>query len=248
MSALQSHMRRAAAAGRTTERVGPFLATYSPHSDNPYLNYAIPDDGARPTGSDVDRLTAAYRGRGLVPRLEFLLATAPEAEPVLRAAGYDLERRIPVMLCPPGALVRPPDPPGVGLVVPQTDEDLAGMLAAQHEAFDDPSPADVGGARAWLEMGGLSVYARDTATGEPAGGGSAEPVVDGTAEVAGIAVRESYRRRGVGAAITAWLTAAVHDRGGHTVFLTPAGVAEQRIYARVGYRPAGEVVHLRLAT
>ena len=70
--------------------------------------------------------------------------------------------------------------------------------------------------------------------------------VDGTTEVAGIGVPGAYRRRGIGAAITAWLTGAVHGRGAHTVFLTPAGTDEQRLYARVGYRPAGEMVHLRL--
>jgi ribosomal protein S18 acetylase RimI-like enzyme len=246
VSALQAHIRRAAASGRTTERIGPFLATFSPHSDNPYLNYAVPDDDARPTAADVAGLTAAYRNRNLVPRLEFLAATAPEAEVALRAAGYAPERRIPVMLCPPGALVPPPAPEGIELVVPGSDEDFAGMLTAQHEAFEDTGPVDADGARAWLEKGGLSVYARDARTGEPAGGGSAEAVVDGTTEVAGIGVRGAYRRRGIGAAITAWLTGAVHDRGAHTVFLTPAGTDEQRMYARVGYRPAGEMVHLRL--
>ncbi len=246
VSALQAHIRRAAASGRTTERVGPFLATFSPHSDNPYLNYAVPDDGARPTAADVTGLTAAYRSRNLLPRLEFLAATAPEADAALRAAGYTVERRIPVMLCPPGALVTPPAPDGVELVVPESDVDFEGMLTAQHEAFEDTGPVDIAGARSWLAKGGLSVYARDARTGEPVGGGAAEAVVEGTTEVAGIAVRAGYRRRGVGAAITAWLTGAAHDRGAHTVFLTPAGVDEQRMYARVGYHPAGEMVHLHL--
>jgi ribosomal protein S18 acetylase RimI-like enzyme len=223
VSALQAHIRRAAAAGRTTERVGPFLATFSPHSDNPYLNYAVPDDGARPADADVAGLTAAYRKRDLVPRLEFLADTAPEAETALRAAGYTVELRIPLMLCPPPALVTPPVPDGIELVVPESDVDLMAMLTAQHEAFEDTGPVDADGARAWLEKGGLFVYARDARTGEPAGGGSAEAVADGTTEIAGIGVRAAYRRRGIGAAITAWLTGAVHERGAHTAFLTRPG-------------------------
>jgi ribosomal protein S18 acetylase RimI-like enzyme len=248
---LQSHIRRAAASGRATERIGPFLATFSPHSTNPYLNYAVPDDGARPTRADVDALTTAYRERDLLPRLEFLAATAPDAEPVLRAAGYLVERRIPVMLCPPGALVVPPPPRGIELVVPESDADFTGMLTAQHEAFGDTSEADsaaVDGARAWLGGGGSSVYARDTATGEPAGGGAAEAVAHGASEIAGIGVRVPYRGRGAGSAITAWLTAAVHDRGAHTVFLTPAGPAEQRLYAGVGYQARDDMLHLSLPT
>lgn len=247
MTALQSHIRRAAAAGRTTERVGPFLATFTPQSTNPFLNYAVPDDGARPTPDDVAGLTAAYRRRDLVPRLEFLAATAPDAEAVLRAAGYEVERRIPVMLCPPDALRVAPPPAGIELVVPKSDVDFEGMLTAQHEAFDDPATPDVTGARESLARGGFRVYARDASTGEPVGGGVAEPVVDGTTEVAGIAVRVPYRRRGAGAAITAWLTAAVHEQGAHTVFLTPAGTDEQRLYARIGYQAADDMLHLRLS-
>jgi hypothetical protein len=44
--------------------------------------------------------------------------------------------------------------------------------------------------------------------------------------------------------MTAFLTVAVHGAGGRTVFLTPAGVPEQRMYARAGYAPAGDMVHL----
>ncbi|WP_291415531.1 GNAT family N-acetyltransferase [Actinophytocola sp.] len=246
---MQSHMRRAAAAGRTTERVGPFLATYSAESTNPFLNYAVPDDGARPTASDVDALTAAYRRRDLLPRLEFLADTAPEAESALLAAGYVAERRVPLMLCRPGSAVRKPAPEGIELVVPSSDVDFAGLVNAQHEAFDVPDPAselDVAQSREWLAKGGFSVLARDIATGEPVGGGVAEAIVDGTTEVAGIGVRGRFRRRGVGAAITAWLTAAVHDQGARTVFLTPAGADEQRLYASVGYQAADDMVHLSL--
>ncbi|HEX6360286.1 GNAT family N-acetyltransferase [Actinophytocola sp.] len=243
---MQSHMRRAAAAGRATEQIGPFLATYSPDSTSPFLNYAIPDDGARPSASDVDGLVAAYQRRELLPRVEFLVDTAPEAEVALLAAGWSVERRIPVMLCPPGSAVMPPAPAGIELVVPKSDEEVLGMVNAQHEAFNAPaaSEADAAKSRERILAGGFAVLARDTVTGAAAGGGVAEAVVDGTSEVAGIGVRVAFRRRGIGAAITAFLTAAVHEAGGRTVFLTPAGVPEQRIYARVGYVPAGDMVHL----
>ncbi|MDQ3789373.1 MAG: GNAT family N-acetyltransferase [Actinomycetota bacterium] len=238
-------MRRAAAAGRSTEQVGPFLATFSPDSANPFLNYAIPDDGAQPSSSDVDALTEAYARRDLLPRVEFMAETAPAAEQALLVAGWSVERRIPVMLCPPGSAVTIPAPAGVELLVPGTDEEIRGMLVAQYEAFGEPTDVpdtEVEKTRERLRAGGFAVLAR--VAGEPAGGGVAEAIVDGTTEVAGIAVREPYRRRGIGAAVTAFLTAAVHEAGARTVFLTPAGVPEQRMYARVGYAPAGDMVHL----
>lgn len=247
MSALQSHMRRAAAAGRSTEQVGPFLATYSAGSTNPFVNYAIPDDGASPTPSDVEALVSAYRRRELMPRVEFLVDTAPAVEAALLDAGWSVERRIPVMLCPPGTVVGPAPVPGVELAVPTGDDDLRGMIEAQFEAFGevaDISDADLADARERIRAGGFAVVARDLATDVAAGGGVAEAVVDGTAEVAGIGVRTAFRRRGLGGAITAFLTRAVHDAGGKTVFLTPAGVPEQRLYERVGYVPAGMMLHL----
>ncbi|WP_459714085.1 GNAT family N-acetyltransferase [Actinophytocola sp. KF-1] len=238
-------MRRAAAAGRITEQVGPFLATFSPDSANPFLNYAIPDDGARPSSSDVDALTEAYAQRDLLPRVEFMAETAPAAEQALLAAGWSVERRIPVMLCPPGSAVAIPAPAGTELVVPRTDEEIRGMLVAQYEAFGEPTDipdAEVGKTRERLRAGGFAVLA--TVSGEPAGGGVAEAIADGTTEVAGIGVRERFRRRGIGAAMTAFLAAAVHAAGARTVFLTPAGVPEQRMYARAGFAPTGDMLHL----
>jgi ribosomal protein S18 acetylase RimI-like enzyme len=243
-------MRRAAAAGRTTEQVGPFLATFSPESTNPFLNYAIPDDGARPSRSDVDGLTRAYTKRDLLPRVEFLAETAPAAETALLSAGWSVERRIPVMLCPPGSAVALPAPAGIELVVPDGDDEIHDMITVQHEAFDQPadiSAADIARTRDTVRAGGFAVLARDAVTGEAAGGGVAEAVVDGTSEVTGIGVRSRFRRRGIGAAMTAFLTTAVHDAGGRTVFLTPAGVPEQRIYERAGYVPAGDMLHLSSA-
>lgn len=247
MSALQSHMRHAAADGRMTEQVGPFLATFSRDSDSPFLNYAIPDDGAQPSQSDVDALTTAYARRELLPRVEFMAETAPEAEQALLAAGWSVERRIPVMLCPPEAAVAIPAPAGVELVVPGTDEEILAMITAQYVAFGEPPEVpdtEVEKTRERLRAGGFAVLARDTATGAAAGGGVAEAIAGVTTEVAGIGVLEAYRRRGVGVAVTAFLTAAVHAAGARTVFLTPAGVPEQRMYARVGYAPAGDMLHL----
>ena len=85
---IQNYIRIAAANGRETERVGPFLATFNPHHPLKYLSYAIPDDGAEPTARDVAALIEAYRRRDRLPRLEFLPAASPppSSEPCSRAA------------------------------------------------------------------------------------------------------------------------------------------------------------------
>lgn len=249
MSAVQSYMRTTAAKARETERIGPFLATFSRSSANPFLNYAIPDDGAVPTRADVDGLTEAYRKRDLIPRLEFLGESMPEVEPVVLAAGYQLERRVPLMVCPRGEVAAQPLAEGFELLTPESDEEYLAMMGAQSEAFDDPDPITpeaLAGQREMVANGGLAVLARHVESGEGAGGGLATPMADGTIEVAGFGVRAKYRRQGLAAALTEYLTSAAHERGAHTVFLTPAGVPEERIYAKVGFRPAGSFVNLRL--
>ncbi|WP_158884362.1 GNAT family N-acetyltransferase [Amycolatopsis anabasis] len=243
---IQSYLRRNATHGRDTERIGPFLATFSPGTANPFLNYAIPDDGATPRQSDVDGLTEAFRRRALLPRLEFIPGTAPAAERVLLDRGYSVERRVPLMVCPPGSVAGVPVPPGIELVVPASDAEFAAMSAAQHIAFGEPAPIDPVEHPTIVESGGFAVLAREAGAGATVGGGVGDVVSERTTEIAGIGVLEPYRRRGIAAAITAFLTREAHERGVRTAFLTPGGEAEERVYARVGYRPADEMLHLRL--
>ncbi|NBH12359.1 GNAT family N-acetyltransferase [Amycolatopsis sp. SID8362] len=242
MSAIQNYVRKTAPRGRETERVGPFLATYSPGTAHPMLNYAIPDDGAKPTTAEIDALTAAFRRRDLLPRLEYFTDVAPDLEHLLVEAGYAPERRVPLMTCGPADRVGKPAPAGIRLRAPESGEDFRRLRAAQNTAFGEP--AEIGddeeprsGVRHLLaEAGGVVV-----------GGGLALEVVDGTTEIAGIAVLEPYRGRGIAAALTARLTREVHEAGAHTAFLTPGDLGIGNVYARVGYRPAGECVHLSLA-
>jgi hypothetical protein len=63
-SRIQSYLRFAASQQRDTQQIGPFLATFNRHSANPFLNYAIPDDAATPSLTDVNALIAAYESRG----------------------------------------------------------------------------------------------------------------------------------------------------------------------------------------
>ncbi|GAA1984918.1 GNAT family N-acetyltransferase [Amycolatopsis minnesotensis] len=246
-AALQSSLRRAAAAGRDTERIGPFLATFSPHSNHHTHNYAVPDDGAVPTPSDVDELTAAYRRRDLLPRLEYLTATAPAAEAVLAAGGYSVERRIPLMACAEADAVPPRAIDGIALRVPGTDAEFGQMYAAQNEAFGGAREAtsdDIVRLRKLLADGGFAILAADRETGEIVGGGQASVPGDGMTELLGLAVREPYRRRGICVAMTAALTRFALDAGAHTPFLTPFGEREGRIYAKAGYRQHTEMLHL----
>jgi GNAT superfamily N-acetyltransferase len=247
LTEIQAYIRLAAPQGRETARIGPFLATFDPGSALVYLSYAIPDDGASPSSAEVQALIDAYTSRDRVPRLEYVPALAPLVEPALVAAGFVGEARVPMMVARPSDAVPQPVPDGIELLIPRTDDELAGYLRAQRESFgEEPavSAADVALARHRLEAGGLMVLARDKETGEPAGAGAGTTVIAGTTELAGLGVRDPYRRRGIAAAITWELSRLADQAGVTTAFLTPGGDVAERVYARVGYQGEGEMLHI----
>lgn len=91
-SRIQSYLRFAASKQRDTQQIGSFLATFNVDSDNPFLNYAIPDDNAIPSSADVNALISAYKQRLRIPRLEYITQLAPSVEGALLAAGSSRSR------------------------------------------------------------------------------------------------------------------------------------------------------------
>jgi GNAT superfamily N-acetyltransferase len=249
---LQQYLRGAASRDRDVERIGPFLATFDPHSTIPYLSYAIPDDGARPTSADVAALVDAYTRHDRVPRLEYLPVAAPDVEAALLAGGFAVEARLAVMTCTVGAAVNLAPDNGIVIAPPTTDEDFRAMRAAQYAAFgeiveghaDGGDDDELARQRQRLADGGLALLARDLATGAVVGGGVATVPGDGVTEVAGIGVLERYRRRGIAGAITAGLARAAHAASTTTVWLTPGDDGAHRVYARAGFTDTTTQVHL----
>jgi GNAT superfamily N-acetyltransferase len=245
---VQAYLRSSASHGRTTERVGPFLATFHPTSRHPFLSYAIPDDGAEPSAGDVAALVEAYTRRGRTPRLEYLPAVAPAVEAALLAGGLTVDARLPLMTCAADRLVDLPAPEGIELVVPDTDEELLGTLTATAAAFGEPPPERTrdaaNGLRDTVAEGGIAVLARDARTGEPAGGGFCTIPGDGTTELAGIGVVKPFRRRGVAGAITSRLAREAFAAGVTTAFLTPGDDGAGRVYARAGFKFTSTMLHL----
>jgi len=147
---------------RESLRIGPFTATFDRDGDNRFLNYAVPDAGARPTPEEADELVAAYRARARFPRLEYIPQLAPDVEPVLLAAAFEVEGRLPLMTCAGPAEVRRLEVEGIELVAPNSDEDFLGAAAVQSEAYGGEGPSSqraVDSLRRALAAGGVVVLA-----------------------------------------------------------------------------------------
>ncbi len=249
LRAYADYIRVNATSGRQVEHVGPFVATFTEHTANPFLNYAIPLEGAAPTDDDVRALIGVFRRRGRMPRVEYFPVLAPEVAPRLDAADFTHERRIPLMVCTPEDLRAIPMPDGVAVYLPASDDQYLAAASAQHDAFEELGPAspdDAAGLRRLAEGGGVVVVAVVEATGEAAGAGVCDAIHHGLGELAGIGVRARFRRRGIAAAITHQLAQAAFAAGAATVFLTPGGPAEERIYQRVGFIAIAEQAHVSL--
>lgn len=231
-----------------TVEVGPFVIGWDPTSDSRFVSYATPYADATVTGPDVTALVTAFRAINRVPRLEYVTSCAPDLEKHLLDAGFAIEARHRYLVCTPDSLTVPARPDGFEIVEPATDEERAGGLGALSEAFGGTltvTPADIARSRRTQDRGGVVLVARST-DGTYVGGGQASPPGAGLSEVAGIGVRERFRRRGVAGALTAAITERAFARGIEATWLEAGGDESWRVYERVGYVPMGQRLYIAL--
>jgi GNAT superfamily N-acetyltransferase len=139
-----------------------------------------------------------------------------------------------------GGLQRPPEVPGLELRTAEPD-DLETVLRVDTTAFgSDPDEF-----RPWTEPhlhGGPFTAAVAELDGEPVGtaytvrsAGPAGPAI----YLAGVAVLEPARRRGIAAAMSAHLLDRGFAEGARLAHLHADTEAAARVYARLGFSPAG---------
>jgi len=245
---LQASLRGALHGRRDVESIGPFLAAFDADDDSPFRNYAIPDEGARPTPEEVEDLRRAFGRRNRLPRLEFLPAAAPAAEAVLLQAGFVTEDRLAIMTCAPTQLRELPPPPGIRLTVAVGNDALGQAAAIQNTAYGAPEPdaADIARLQHTIDAGGVVALAQ-----EVTGGGAASGLITapshGFAELAAVGVLPTWRRRRIAAALTGTLGRAAFERG-VPVLMLMAHEAEQAAYARAGFTVASEIIFISTPT
>jgi ribosomal protein S18 acetylase RimI-like enzyme len=237
---VQASIRAVNASERDAVVAGPFTLYRHLGSNHPYLNYAVPDVGAR-EWTGIDELRDAFAAHGLRPRLEFVAECAPGLDAALAAAGFEVEARIPVMTCRADALREVPTPAGVTIARVSGIADVRAYMEVMAEAFGGPPPTDAEVERSGAPARGLLACVE----GVPAGTAARSAVAEGVSELAGIGVRERFRRRGIAAALTAAGSAAAFAEGAELCFLTPGDDGAERVYARSGFARAGTtMVHM----
>lgn len=243
---IQAYLRVLAGRRRESARIGPFLAAFDRHSDNPYRNYAIPDEGAIPTPEEVRALIAAFAERKRTPRLEYLPAVAPAIESALLAEGFTIEERLPLMTIADGALRDLPLPTGIAFGPPHSPDELLATATTQNIAHggQEATEHDIARLGDTIETGGLVIRALDRATGVVAGAGLYSAPIAGVTEIAAIGVLPAYRRRGIGGALCVQLAHAAFAAGITLPFLMAAGETEERMYVRAGFAITSRVLFI----
>ena len=228
------------------ETLGPFTLFVKQGGGFPY--YGRPSLGAPTfTTQDVDRVRERQRQLDIPESFEWVAETTPGLAAAIEASGLSVHRH-PLLV-----LERPLSVGGVeGITVrllSADDHDLARVSAVGKLAFGSPGTAlgDVGiealqsampdsveFQRERLRSGRMVTAAAFTRAGDPVALGSHQPV-DAVSEIVGVGTLPAYRRRGIGAALTALL---IEDalRRVETVFLSAGDDDVARMYERVGFR------------
>lgn len=239
---IQAYLRGHAMRMPDHERFGPFLAGFDPGDDNPYRNYAVPDDDAIPTGDQIAQLIAGFARRKRKPRLEYIAESAPDVEAALLTQGFIPERRYPIMIATVRQL-RPADVAGVVIEVSRDDSDIVAAADVGALAYGNDA-ANFDALRRLTADKGILMIARDVATRRVVGLGMATPQYDRVTEIAGIGVLHSHRGRGIAGALTSSLTSAALREGAEIAWLTPGHDGAERAYARAGFVRASEQLHI----
>jgi GNAT superfamily N-acetyltransferase len=249
---IQSYLRENVRRNSVVVALPPFTLFFHPNDPLMYFNYAIPD--APVPGAPVeqqaalrpilDYVRAEFHRRERVARFEFFETFAPDLPAVLRANGFIEEGCQWGMVCTP-ATVRPvPDVPRLEITTLQPNSpetDLRDFLIAQRQGFNpvdvaEPSRADIQQIRDDLGLRGWNAFL-GRLDGEPAGVSVFGRPLDGVSEVAGIATRLPFRRRGIAAQLTWQAIHAAFDLGVLTACLTAEDEHAGRVYERVGFSP-----------
>lgn len=243
---VQGYLHIKARAGRESLVVGGFTLYLPMGNERGGVGLALPnrpDCALNP--SLLERIERIAAKRGHTACFHWLDCFAPELTASLGAIGYGVREATPLLFCLPGQIVLPPTEP-LEMVTIGADsplEDVAENWNINARGFDPTAalaaPGDVESFRSSLEKS-RAFTARLNGVGVSAG--MYTGILDGVTELVGIATLQEYRRQGFGGALTAFATQTAFADGASLAFLTAASDEAGRVYQRVGFRLAGELI------
>ncbi|MEM7112816.1 MAG: GNAT family N-acetyltransferase [Chloroflexota bacterium] len=241
---LQAQLHYAAAQNLERVEVPPFVCYFHPTETAVFTNYAIPLEPIDQNPAALAQLKITFQQRNRTPRFEYLEAFAPNLAFILQASGFVEEMRSYLMACTPQTLTPLPNNVALAIRLLTNDEPVAlrqAFVTIQGRSFgsaDAPMATEAAANATWQQFSGVGKFMAWWEE-EPVAVGSLTQAHDGIAEVAGIATLSDFRKRGIGTAVTHYITAHAFAQGLEAVFLTAGDERADRVYAQVGYQPMG---------
>jgi GNAT superfamily N-acetyltransferase len=182
-----------------------------------------------------------------VAHIEVIENLHPALPAMLREDGFSEGVREPLMICTREALRTPQTLPGFS-VVTLTDassiEEIREGLDVNERGFDPSFSGSIDAEDAARFRNTLAEARAFTARldGVPVAGGMYMAPRGGLTRLTGVATLEPFRRRGIGAALTAHITQTTFAAGVECAFLAAATEEAARVYERIGYTRVGVVL------
>jgi ribosomal protein S18 acetylase RimI-like enzyme len=234
---------------------GPLVLFVPVGAGWPY--YARPRLGDRSpiTVADVQKVRSRQRELRIPESFEWILQSAPDMALAADDSGLEV-RAHPLMALGSQVSDSPlPDNITVRLLTPD-DQALDQVWAVPSIAFGHPGtgtgaagPAERDKLAAEHDGGTLEMLRDQLRSGRSVLGAvfdqdgalaaGSYQTSDGVAEITGVGVLPSARRRGLGAAVTAALAADARAKGSDIVFLSATDDSVARVYTRLGFHTIG---------
>jgi len=251
---IDAYLDAAPRTGARAEAIGPF--TLFLNEGHGWRYYARPTPDA--TGFTIGAVRAVRERQRFLAQpeaFEWIDELAPDLGQAAMADAMVVVRH-PLMVLADEAAAAPIVPAGVEIAIADPGDDLAAISAVAEIGFSAPGTA--GGTLGAVEaaaaakrqnpdtiafqrgrmIAGLTIAATARVSGSIAAVGWHQPL-DGVSEIVGVSTLPAFRRRGLGAAVTASLVADAIERGVDAVFLSADGDDVARVYARVGFDRVG---------
>ncbi len=244
---VQGYLHEKARAQREVIVVGPFTLYLHVSRDHVSENWAMPHEAAEWIPLDTVEATARFfERRARTPQFQSLDTFAPLLGTAMNAAGYGVVTQQPVLICTKEWLRLPNNAPPLSMVVISADSDLDDVAegwTVNAQGFDaGAAAATLKEAEAFRQTLISSRAITAKLDGEAVGAGMFTELHEGVTELVGITTVQPMRGRGIGAAVTAYLTELAFENGADLAFLVAASPQASRVYGRVGYKHVANLV------
>jgi ribosomal protein S18 acetylase RimI-like enzyme len=248
LSELQDYLRQLARELHAVVPCPPLCTAFFHITDtDAESSFAIPDPPAAvsPSSDDLQSslniLQAECTNRKRAPCLQFIEDLFIDLPPLLRSIGWVEQERSPLMIWSASGARPAPSVPGLSITTLSADstlEEIREGLDTNTAGFGLPIQPASAEETEGFRQGLIRSRAFTAHLGQEAvGAGMFTSISDqAVTELVGITTLAPFRRRGIAASLTAYMTAAALEHGAKTVFLTAANDTAGRVYERVGFR------------